>query len=67
MGARRNAPESAEQSGTIKRGAKGWNSKTDPAVHRVRAASLVLPESVPFHEAAPDALIAKEGVAHVSV
>ena len=39
----------------------------DPATHRVRSASLVLGEGVPFREAAADALAVKEGVAHVSV
>jgi phthalate 4,5-dioxygenase len=39
----------------------------DPASHRVRSASLVLAEGVPFHEAAADALTVKEGVAHVSI
>jgi len=39
----------------------------DPAAHHVRSASLVLPEGVPFHEAAAAALIAKQGVAHASV
>jgi phenylpropionate dioxygenase-like ring-hydroxylating dioxygenase large terminal subunit len=39
----------------------------DPATHRVRSASLVLAEGVPFHEAAADALKVTEGVAHASV
>ena len=39
----------------------------DPATHRVRSASLVLAEGVPFDEAAADALKATEGVAHASV
>src|SRR5579885_148639 len=39
----------------------------DPAQHRVRSASIVLPEGVPFHEAAADALKVREGVAHASV
>jgi phthalate 4,5-dioxygenase len=39
----------------------------DPATHAVRSASLVLPESVSFIDAAAEALKAREGVAHVSV
>ncbi|HUZ71955.1 MAG TPA: Rieske 2Fe-2S domain-containing protein [Stellaceae bacterium] len=39
----------------------------DPATHRVRSASLVLAEGVPFHEAAAGALAVQEGVAHASV
>jgi len=39
----------------------------DPATHAVRSASIVLPENVSFHEAAADALEAREGVAHTSV
>jgi len=39
----------------------------DPATHAVRSASIVLPENVSFYEAAADALVAKEGVEHVSI
>ena len=39
----------------------------DPASQRVRSASLVLAEGVPFHEAAADALKVTEGAAHASV
>ncbi len=39
----------------------------DPATHRVRSASLVLPESASFYEGAKDALHAKDGVAHTSI
>jgi phenylpropionate dioxygenase-like ring-hydroxylating dioxygenase large terminal subunit len=39
----------------------------DPASHAVRSASIVLPESVSFIDAAADALQAREGVAHTSV
>ena len=39
----------------------------DPATHRVRSASLVLPENASFLEAAADALHARAGVAHTSV
>jgi phenylpropionate dioxygenase-like ring-hydroxylating dioxygenase large terminal subunit len=39
----------------------------DPLAHRVRSASIVLPDNVGFHEAAGEALIAREGVAHTSV
>jgi hypothetical protein len=35
--------------------------------HRVRPASLVLPQEVPFTEILDDALVAKEGAAHVSI
>jgi phthalate 4,5-dioxygenase len=45
----------------------GLPDAIDPATHRVRSASLVLPEGVPFHEAAADALVVREGVAHVSI
>jgi hypothetical protein len=39
----------------------------DPATHRVRSASLVVAEGVPFLEAAADALAVREGVAPQSV
>jgi phthalate 4,5-dioxygenase oxygenase subunit len=39
----------------------------DPATHAVRSASIVLPQSVAFHEAAAEALKAREGVVHTSV
>jgi len=39
----------------------------DSSAHRVRSASLVLPENVSFYEAAAQALRATEGVAHTSV
>ena len=39
----------------------------DPATHAVRSASIVLPESVEFHEALRNALQATEGVAHTSI
>ena len=39
----------------------------EPAAHRVRSASLVLAEGVPFHESAGDALTVREGVAPVSI
>jgi hypothetical protein len=39
----------------------------DPGAHRVRAASLVLPENVSFYEAAGDALRVMEGVEHTSI
>jgi phthalate 4,5-dioxygenase len=39
----------------------------DPATHRVRSASIVLPETVAFHEAAADALKVRDGVAHASI
>jgi phthalate 4,5-dioxygenase oxygenase subunit len=39
----------------------------DPATHRVRSASIVLPEHVSFLEAAAQALRVTEGVAHTSV
>ena len=39
----------------------------DPATHRVRSASIVLPEGASFYEGAKDALHAKEGVEHQSV
>jgi phthalate 4,5-dioxygenase oxygenase subunit len=40
---------------------------TDPATHRVRSASLVLPAGELFQEAAREALLARPGVASVSV
>jgi phenylpropionate dioxygenase-like ring-hydroxylating dioxygenase large terminal subunit len=39
----------------------------DPATHRVRSASIVLPEQGSFYEAAKDALRVKDGVTHTSV
>ena len=39
----------------------------DPEAHRVRSASLVLPDNVRFYEAATEALKVKEGAEHVSV
>jgi hypothetical protein len=39
----------------------------DPATHRVRSASVVLPAGELFHEAARDALLARPGMAPVSV
>lgn len=39
----------------------------DPATHAVRSASVVLPASASFHEAAAEALKAKAGVTHASV
>jgi hypothetical protein len=45
----------------------GMPDGIDPATHRVRSASLVLPENVSFFEAAADALRARAGVAHTSV
>jgi hypothetical protein len=39
----------------------------DPATHAVRSASIVLPESANFYEAAGQALSARAGVAHASV
>jgi hypothetical protein len=39
----------------------------DPATHRVRSASIVLPENASFYEAAGDALRVTEGVQHTSV
>jgi len=39
----------------------------DPATHRVRSASIVLPESIAFYQAAAQALEARDGVAHTSV
>jgi phthalate 4,5-dioxygenase len=40
---------------------------TDPATHRVRSASIVLPADVRFDEAAHEALQARPGVAPASV
>jgi len=39
----------------------------DPATHAVRSASIVLPASVSFHDAAGDALKVRAGVEHTSV
>ena len=39
----------------------------DPATHRIRSASVVLPAHVPFAEAAADALKMTPGKRHVSV
>ena len=39
----------------------------DPATHAVRSASIVLPETASFIDAAAEALKAREGVAHTSV
>ena len=39
----------------------------DPACHRVRSASLVLPKETPFHSGVGDALEMKPGVAHLGV
>ena len=39
----------------------------DPATHRVRSASIVLPENASFYEGAKDALSVREGVHHQSV
>jgi phthalate 4,5-dioxygenase oxygenase subunit len=39
----------------------------DPATHAVRSASIVLPGSASFHEAAAEALKVREGVVHTSV
>jgi phthalate 4,5-dioxygenase oxygenase subunit len=36
----------------------------DPACHRVRSASIILPESVPFREGAKDVLVARAGAEH---
>jgi hypothetical protein len=40
---------------------------TDPVTHRVRSASVVLSASEPFEEATRDALLARPGVAPVSL
>jgi phenylpropionate dioxygenase-like ring-hydroxylating dioxygenase large terminal subunit len=39
----------------------------DPAHHRVRSAAIVLPQAESFIDSSREALIAREGVAHVSV
>ncbi len=39
----------------------------DPATHRVRSASIVLPENASFYDAAADLLRAAHGIAHTSV
>jgi hypothetical protein len=39
----------------------------DPATHAVRSASIVLPATASFHEAAAEALKVREGVEHTSV
>ncbi len=39
----------------------------DPEHQRVRSAAVVLPADQPFKDAAKDALIARDGVAHASV
>jgi hypothetical protein len=39
----------------------------DPATHAVRSASIVLPETASFYDAAADALTVRIGVAHASV
>ena len=39
----------------------------DPATHAVRSAAIVLPEEANFYQAAADALVAREGIAHASV
>jgi hypothetical protein len=39
----------------------------DAASHSVRSAAIVLPEAANFYDAASEALIAKTGIAHVSV
>jgi hypothetical protein len=40
---------------------------TDPAAHRVRSASLVLPPDVAFQEGAKEALMVREGAGHATV
>jgi phenylpropionate dioxygenase-like ring-hydroxylating dioxygenase large terminal subunit len=40
---------------------------TDPAHHRVRSTSVLLPKSVPFQEGAEDALVARPGQQFVSI
>jgi len=47
--------------------AGGRPDAIDPAAHRVRSASVILPEDVYFYEAARDALTVREGAEHVSV
>ena len=39
----------------------------DPATHAVRSAAIALPEEANFYQAAADALVAREGIAHASV
>ena len=39
----------------------------DPATHAVRSAAIVLPEEANFYQAAADALVVREGIAHASV
>jgi hypothetical protein len=39
----------------------------DPATHAVRSASIVLPASASFHDAAAEALKVRAGVEHTSV
>jgi hypothetical protein len=39
----------------------------DPATHAVRAAAMLLPEAANFYEAAADALVVRQGIAHASV
>jgi len=48
------------------RGATGQGAgRVDPKTHAVRSASIVLPESVSFHEGAADALKVREGTAPI--
>src|SRR5689334_20797826 len=39
----------------------------DPATHAVRSAAILLSEGANFYQAAADALVAREGIAHASV
>src|SRR6516225_6844611 len=39
----------------------------DPATHAVRSAAIVLPEEANFYQAAADALVVRQGIAHASV
>jgi nitrite reductase/ring-hydroxylating ferredoxin subunit len=39
----------------------------DPTTHAVRSAAIVLPEEANFYQAAADALVVREGIAHASV
>lgn len=39
----------------------------NPAAHRVRSVSMILPPNVAFKDAAKDALQARPGVAHATV
>jgi phenylpropionate dioxygenase-like ring-hydroxylating dioxygenase large terminal subunit len=39
----------------------------DPRTHRVRSASVVLPDNASFYEAAADVLVVRDGVQHTSV